>query len=309
MKITPWETMGIIGLKLDDKIREEIDAADPLIADITYPNFNVYYEVGFCIGRNKPAIPTLNFASASANTNTSLTGLLDTVGQIRYQNGKQLADAISNAEVDAWANHYVKAKNHNEPLFILDMLREIDFQQFIISAVAHAGVESRIFYPAETPQIGLTTAVGEISSSTDIIIPLLSTEIDDSLRDNQRAAFLSGLAHGFGVDPLIVQFNDAPAPLDFRDGVTTVRSRLETEHAVEAYCQKTLVLNQSRKANFHRRRGSLLECVDLGASAAEKEQQRLGYYFVRTAEYFARPKGRRRISSGAERIREIRHFL
>jgi hypothetical protein len=40
--ITPWPELNIIGLKLDNLIRERIAGADFLIADVTYPNFNVY---------------------------------------------------------------------------------------------------------------------------------------------------------------------------------------------------------------------------------------------------------------------------
>jgi hypothetical protein len=48
--ITPWESLSIVGLKLDRLIREKISDADFLIADITFPNFNVYYEIGYAFG-------------------------------------------------------------------------------------------------------------------------------------------------------------------------------------------------------------------------------------------------------------------
>jgi hypothetical protein len=47
--VTPWKKLGIIGLKLDDLIRDRIEGSDFLIADVTYPNFNVYYEIGYAI--------------------------------------------------------------------------------------------------------------------------------------------------------------------------------------------------------------------------------------------------------------------
>jgi hypothetical protein len=39
--ITPWPKLKIIGLKLDNLIRDKLTSADVLLADITYPNFNV----------------------------------------------------------------------------------------------------------------------------------------------------------------------------------------------------------------------------------------------------------------------------
>ena len=38
--------MQTIGFKIDDVIRSEIRQADFLIADVTYPNPNVFYEIG-----------------------------------------------------------------------------------------------------------------------------------------------------------------------------------------------------------------------------------------------------------------------
>ncbi|WP_156421286.1 P-loop ATPase, Sll1717 family [Aureimonas sp. AU40] len=284
-KIKPWPKMDIFGFRIDELIREEIVEAEILFADITYPNFNVYYEIGYSIGRLKPVVPTMNYAVTTANANASLTGIFDVTGQIRYQNAQELEEKIRDTNADAWANHYIKEKNHNEPLFILDTLRKIDFRQYIFNAVSNSGVEKNTFDPDETPRLSLSTSVADISASTGVIIPLLSSNIEDSFRHNLRAAFLLGLAHGFDVEPLVLQYENEPAPLDFRDFITTVRSRREVDQKVEEYCQKTLIKNQKRSVIAQIPNRSLLEKIDLGASAAEKEAQRLGSYFLRTAEY------------------------
>ncbi len=53
IKITSWPQLEIFGANIPDKIREGLADADILICDITKPNLNVYYEVGFAIGREK----------------------------------------------------------------------------------------------------------------------------------------------------------------------------------------------------------------------------------------------------------------
>ena len=45
-ELKPWKKMQTIGFKIDDVIRSEIRQADFLIADVTYPNPNVFYEIG-----------------------------------------------------------------------------------------------------------------------------------------------------------------------------------------------------------------------------------------------------------------------
>src|ERR1019366_4211187 len=92
--ITPWPAMKVQGLKIDHLIREKIRDADFLVADITYPNFNVYYEIGFCIGSRKPFFVSVNSSVEKASENVNLTGFFDTWGQLRYDNASQLWEQI-----------------------------------------------------------------------------------------------------------------------------------------------------------------------------------------------------------------------
>ena len=47
--VTPWPHLNTFGYRLDKLIREKIDTSDFLLADVTTPNFNVYYEIGYCV--------------------------------------------------------------------------------------------------------------------------------------------------------------------------------------------------------------------------------------------------------------------
>ncbi|MDC2862664.1 MULTISPECIES: hypothetical protein [unclassified Delftia] len=49
----PWEFNDIAGNPLVSPILEGIDRSEYVVADITYLNLNVVYEVGFAIGRSK----------------------------------------------------------------------------------------------------------------------------------------------------------------------------------------------------------------------------------------------------------------
>jgi len=282
--ITPWPKLSIIGLKIDNLIRDRILSSDFLVADITYPNFNVYYEIGCAVGQQKPLITSMNYAVAKAQANVNLTGIFDTLGQLRYQNSNELAELLIGSP-ELWANQYIRNKDHTQPLFFLDTLRKIEFRNYISQAIANSAVQHRSFDPEEVARLSITTAVGDISASAGVIIPLLSTEIEDNHRHNLRAAFLAGMCHGFGIDPLIIQYEDAPAPLDYRDFVDTTRTRLEVEQSVSEYCQVTLVKNQQRESITSRTKRTILNEIDIGSSSAENEFQKLGSYFVPTAEF------------------------
>jgi hypothetical protein len=217
--ITPWPELNIIGLKLDNLIRERIAGADFLIADVTYPNFNVYYEIGYAVGREKPFVLCVNYSVEKANDNVNMTGLLDTIGQLRYQNSKELIRQFASLDAQAWANEYFKDKDHTQPLFLLDTLRKTNFRNYVAQSIANSLVEYRHFDPEETSRLSITSAIGDVSASAGAIIPLISTQIDDWQRHNLRAAFLSGVCHGMEIEPLILHFH-------VRTRCTVVTSRL-----------------------------------------------------------------------------------
>jgi hypothetical protein len=296
--ITPWPELNIIGLKLDNLIRDRIAGADFLIADVTYPNFNVYYEIGYAVGREKPFVLSMNYSVEKANENVNLTGLFDTIGQLRYQNSSELVRQFTNLDAQAWANEYFKDKDHTQPLYLLDTLRKTNFRNYIVQSIANSLVEHRHFDPEETSRLSITSAIGDVSASAGVIIPLISTQIDDWQRHNLRAAFLAGVCHGIEIQPLIIQYEDAPAPVDYKDFIETTRTRLEVEQAVSEYCQETLVKNQ-RRANLGRRaRKTILTEIDIGSSSAENEASKLASYFIQTAEFQRATRADRAIVAG-----------
>jgi hypothetical protein len=282
--VTPWPKLDVIGLKIDDLIRDRISTADFLIADITYPNFNVYYEIGFAIGQQKPVVLTMDYAVEKAAANVNLTGLFDTIGQLRYQNAAELVSKLSDSP-PLWANQYLKEKDHSQPLFLLDTYRKTDFRNYIAQSIINSSVQHRGFDPEEIPRLSLTAAIGYVSASAGVIVPLVSKEIEDWHRHNLRAAMIAGMSQGLGIEPLIIQYEDAPAPLDYRDFIDTGRIRVEVENSVLEYCQSTLIRNQQRAGLIGRVRRTILNEIDIGSSAAENEFQKLAAYFVPTAEF------------------------
>lgn len=298
LKLEPWEHLPIIGLKIDNLIRDKIRDADALVADITFPNFNVYYEMGYAISQDKPVIPVANLSIQNSAQWIQQIGLLDTIGYIGYDNSKQLNKQLKSWSGLDWTGNFRRSLDHAQPLFILDSLKKTNFRNYIFSTVVNNSVKFRSLDPDETPRLTAATAIAEMSSSSGAIIPILSPDIVDSEKHNLRAAFLAGLAHGFEVDPLIIQYANGPAPLDFRDFITNTASRAETERHIADYCAEVLIRNQRSAGVRPPVRLGLLSSVDLGASAAERETEQLSAYFVQTAEYSRAMRGESAVVSG-----------
>ncbi len=286
LKITPWPKLPIYGLKIDDLIRDKITDADILIGDVTVPNFNVYYEIGFAIGSGKPVLITLNSAIENASKDASLTGLFDVIGQIHYRNSNELAPKLeSELDLKSLLAMYARPMDHSQPLYLLDTFAKTEFRNWVFQAISDSSLEVRRFDPEETTRLSINNAIADTTASAGMIIPLLSQTIVDNVRHNLRGAFLAGLGHGLNLDVKLLQYEDVPAPLDYRDLIETVRTKREVEKSVEEYCRQTLIRNQSTGTKRRTDNRSILERIDLGASAAEREQQKLPEYFISTGEY------------------------
>jgi hypothetical protein len=150
MVLKPWKAMEIVGFKLDDQVRANIAAAAVLIGDITYPNMNVFYEMGYAIAIGKPVIPTVNVALDKAVQRVNQLGLFDTIGWASYANADQLFGQLQELPESPWANTHTRRKNHSQPLFILDTQMKTDFRNQIFHAVENSQVQFRTFDPTES---------------------------------------------------------------------------------------------------------------------------------------------------------------
>lgn len=283
--VTPWQKLNIVGFRIDDLIRERLQTADVLFADITFANFNVYYEIGFALALNKTVVPTLNSSIDPGVRENRMIGAFDTVGYLPYDNSDQLAEKLLREEYPTWTETFVEKQNHNQPLFFLDCLKKTDFRNQLRQAIDLSSIQIRSFDPSELPRLSSPSAIRFISASSGAIIPLLDEAIVDGRQHNLRAAFLAGLAHGFNIEPLIIQWERNPVPLDFADYVTNVNRVTELTGKVHDYCAATLVNNQKRPGFSSKANTGILQNIDIGSSAAENESSALADYFVETAEF------------------------
>lgn len=291
--------MDIFGAGIGDEVRANIDSADLLIADVTVPNFNVYYEIGFAIGRGKPIAPVVNVAFADAARNLQSDGFFDTIGYTGYENADELANSFKSLPTASLNELYAKPLNVTQPLYLLDAARKTDFRNAVVSAVKESRVFFRSFDPMETYRFATINAINEISSSAGVVIPLLASTIDDAPRHNLRAALLAGLSHGMQKRTMLLQFGGSsnPVPADYRDLVQTFTNEQQLFDDVRAFCSEAFLATQQPQARKRKGRTKLQE-LSLGASAAENEFRTLENYFVETSEYVRTLRGEVTVVSG-----------
>lgn len=299
LEITPWPQMEVLGANIADTIRSKIDGCDVLVADVTIPNLNVYYEIGFAIGRGKSIAPVLNTSFAEASKLLQMDGFFDLIGYSQYENTEQLLGILKSLPDTALAELYSKPINSTQPLYLLDTVRKTDFRNCIVSAVKDAKIFYRAFDPIESYRFSTVQAIGEVSSSSGVVVPLLAQNIDDAARHNLRAAFLAGLGHGMDKKTILLQFGGASGsvPADYRDLVSAYSNEQDVAAAIREFCLTALVATQQPQSRTRSSR-SRLQQLSLGASAAENEFRTLEAYFVETSEFVRTSRGEVTVVSG-----------
>ena len=301
VRVKAWPQLPIFGASIPDTVKEAIEKTDVLVCDITRPNLNVYYEIGYCIGLARSVAPVINVSFANASSDIQKDGLFDIIGYGAYTNSAELASLLTTLPTTVLLDLYGKPLNTNQPIYLLNTYRKTDFINWITAAIKESKINFRSFDPAETSRFSIITAINDITCSAGVVVPFLEPHADDSERHNIRAAFVAGLAHGLGREALLMRFaavGAAPAATDFREDVKAFGAEALVTAEVVDFCKNTLIAAQAIRTPRSRRRASQLQRLTLGATAAENEFRSLEDYFVETAEYLRTARGEVKIVAG-----------
>lgn len=297
--VLAWPQMDVFGGFIPDQVRKSIRRATYAFFDITYPNPNVYYELGYAIGHGKAVGPLLNKGIVDAAKKVQKLGIFDNLGYLQYANSRELANRLKSRPGHRLLNVYQKEVDFRQPLYLLDTVIKTDFRNAIVSSIKKAKVFYRSFDPVETPRFSTPTIIADVSASAGVIIPLLESHTVGHEEHNLRAAFVAGLAAGLRRKVLLIRlqtgFEEPPA--DFRDKVRSAVDDRSVENIVHDFAQETLQYAQTidmPKAD----KSQALRAISMGAAAAENEFRTLSQYFVETAEFNRVQRGEVKIVTG-----------
>jgi hypothetical protein len=298
IQFTTWRSTFGAGKFIDQSVLPEIAKADGLICDISVPNENVFFEIGFAIGKMKPIIPIVNSSMQDAGEYLRKIGLLDNVGQIRYENSADLVYQLQAHAVDGAIFAEPNFEVSKQPLLVLDSLRRNDFSTKLISAVKDLAKFYRTVDPQEEYRLSTRTAWELVNESSAVVVSVYDTTRYDHEFHNIRAAFLAGLAIGLDKECIILVDPNANKPLDFIDVCQTIKHpddiREAVNHLVPKLYQKQLVGTGKKRTKTR----SLISQVSVGSNAAENEMRDLEDYFVETHHFKNALEGRGRLVVG-----------
>jgi len=286
LALKSWKEADVPGRFIGTTVLEEIDAGNILIADVTYLNFNVVFEIGYAIGRGKRAFLVKNAALVD-DADFGRVGVFDTIGYQLYQDPAQLAQVLGEVKDLASPIPFdVHKTNTAAPVYLVLPSIQGEFETRLVARVKkRARLFYRSFDPAESGRLAAPDAVENVASSLGIIIPLLPEEYKEAKVHNLRAAFVAGLAQGMEKPILLLQSGDTPVPLDVRDLVKRFHTLDQIDGYVADFAAEVTALLQSVQPVDVEEPATLLARINLGATSAENEFRVLGHYYLQTDEF------------------------
>jgi len=292
-----WEANDIAGRYLVDPILQQIDSCTFLAADITFVNFNVVYEIGYAIGKQRRVLLTKNSALSGDDNLIKEVGIFDTLGYREYQQSRTLASIITGtSDVRPLQTDY--NVNARAPVYVVLPKNKMDLDIHLLSRIKKAKLYLRSFDGEEQGRMSALDAIKNVALSYGVIVPLLPNSRKDAQVHNIRGAFVAGLANGMGKELLFLQFGDSPVPLDVRDVVAITKTQSQIDKQLADFAPSIMDLLQSEVKATTPGTKTLLARLNLGASAAENEIADLGEYYIETDEFRRALRGEVQIVAG-----------
>ena len=297
-----WTDNAVSGKPLVTTILGQIDRSHLFACDLTYPNPNVSFELGYAIARFKRIFTSLNSSIAQAERDyRRIYSSLLNMGYTGYDNYERLADSF--LQEKPWTSldqtlldHryrqqmprlatptllYVKPPlNSDSVIAIQEELKRSLFGESII-----------VDDPNEYSSQILEWYTEKILTADAVVVHLLSSEHVDHVSHNLRASIVAGLANGFGRPMIMLAHAPYKSPVDYERWLSvhdTAAACVEQTKTWLTDVSSDLTHQRTSRRHIGSRtsRRSDLRSLFLGDPVAEHEAYMLYDYFVETSSFY-----------------------
>lgn len=284
IRFDSWEFNDIPGTPLISPILEKIDDSSFIVADITFLNPNVVYEIGFAIGKGKRVFLTRYRHSVGDRDMARRVGIFDTLGYFEYDDADHLATRLS-TPIDETPLPFSLKVDVRAPAYVVEPPEKGTAATMMTSRLKKARYRYRSFNPTEDSRLSAVDAIRQVAISAGILVTLEHEQARDwAVIHNLRALFVAGLADGMGKPLLILCPDGYDAPLDVRDEVKPYRYPEDiVEHVAALVLELTEHMQQVETPLG--KVSTSLQRLSFGDPTAENEMTTLGLYYMHTDQF------------------------
>lgn len=296
-----WPDNAISGKSLVTTILSQIERDQIFACDLTYPNPNVSFELGYAIAKFKRIFASLNSSITDAEKEyRRLFSPLLGMGFTNYDNHEDLAESLLS---DApWKNLdqtllneryqqqtprlenptllYIKPTNNSDSVIaIQEEFNRSRFAQSIITDDPHEYSSQPLEWYAE-----------KILDADVVVVHLLSTDHNNHSFHNTKASIVAGLAHGLGRPMIMLAHSPYQPPIDYEKWLVLHDTAEECIRKAKPWLGEVgenLTHRRARRQLKGDPRSNQMDLrhLFLGDAVAEHESERLHEYFVETDSY------------------------
>lgn len=279
----PWEFNDISGSPLISPIIENIEKSDFIIADITYLNLNVIYEIGYAIGKKKRVFLIRHNETTGDKGLANRVGIFDTLGYFSYADSSELCNRLT-ATIDPTPLVFSSEIDTKAPVYVVDPPQKGEATTLMTSRLKKARYRYRSFNPSEDSRLSAMDALRQVACSAGILVSFENESKEWANIHNLRTMFVAGLADGMGKPCLILSPAGYNAPLDVRDDVKTYGHPDDiTDYISDLVLELTDYLQQ---VDFPlKTTHTSLQNISFGDPTAENEMTTLGNYYMQTDQF------------------------
>jgi hypothetical protein len=287
------------------EILNVINECEVFVADLTYFNFNVLFELGYAIAKNKKILIILN-KDVQGSAETYKDSILKNIRYTPYGSSKEIQAALQNKEFEEGIlEKFANVKNLERGAINLLYLKNdlnnqasIDLNDEIESLKAARGFSLLIDDPLENIYRSVAWYLQNLYKSKRVIIHFRGIDTRKAPVENAKNSFFAGLAVGFGNEVLLVAPAKYNPPLDYHeilvsytsstDLISVAKTWIEKALSEDQLKAKTLITDQKKESAALQEEQDLgLIKLGIGYEIAENEKDELLKYFLETATYYS----------------------
>ena len=302
IRFRPWTDNTVSGKRLITTVLGQIDRDQIFACDLTYPNPNVSFELGYAIGRFKRIFASLNpsIDDAEKDYKRIYFSLLN-MGYTGYDNHEDLADSLLREKPWQSLDQTLLDYRYRQQMHRLEdpTLLYVKPPLTTDSVIAVQEEFKRSLFsdslivddPTEYSSQILEWYADKILIADAVVVHLLSAEHVNHSSHNLKASIVAGLAHGFGRPMIMLAHAPYQPPVDYE--------RWLSVHDTAEVCiaRAKTWLDEAGTGLSHRRahrrhvvsrtsRQTDLRSLFLGDVVAEHEAHKLYEYFVETSSFY-----------------------
>ncbi len=295
-----WRNLHVTGRLVIKEILKAIEKADMFACDLTSPNPNVLFELGYAVARNKRIWIILDSSYPRAVQTYKQMKILTTVGYSDYRNAGQIFDTFieetpySNLDNtlygDVIESLLIERKPHRGLLYLKNIINT-DSSASLTRRLKKTKLELITDDPEEVSIQTLAWYAEHTFYSHAVLSHLLDeTRAAQYPLQNAKYSFVSGLAIGFGKPVLMLAHSPYEPPFDYQEYLQVHETSDKCIEVADGWINQieaSFEEIEQKKIDYQKvvEAAGVLQSIQLGDHNAENEQKGLINYFIETAPY------------------------